>query len=405
MRLDNIWSKEDLNSLSVDYPNRDMAPIDFEKKYNRTWKAISSKAKILKIKRRKVSLLTYEDVKKLYIDGMTMEGIGKICKIDKSSVGKILKNKNVEIRLATETARKYTLNENYFDKIDTQDKCYWLGWIYSDGCISGNTITIALQEDDKEILEKLRDLIGSNRPLVFQNGRIKNDGSGYRKNQYSLVISSKYLVNRLLELGCTSKKAHTIQFPQYIPKELIKFWILAYFDGDGSVNKSYKNSQCSFSICGNKFIVPEIQKILVNELNLCETKLYYKKESNCALTYSGKNQIIKIMEWLYQDATIYLQRKYDKYQEIKNMTPKKRDVLGLGVKSGRQAIDISTGKVYKSGLALCMDLDLKYAFVKRQLCGSKINNTPYMYLDQFIKLNPQHPIALQHTTTQLKQTA
>ena len=62
------------------------------------------------------------------------------------------------------------INYNYFDVIDTENKAYWLGFIFADGCITtpyrvnkdGSIkngiyrIEVSLKEDDKEHLDKLR---------------------------------------------------------------------------------------------------------------------------------------------------------------------------------------------------------------------------------------------------------
>ena len=64
----------------------------------------------------------------------------------------------------------YTINEDYFDIIDTEEKAYLLGFLYADGnhFTKKNRITIGLQEKDKHILEKFNELIGSNRPLFLR---------------------------------------------------------------------------------------------------------------------------------------------------------------------------------------------------------------------------------------------
>ena len=55
--------------------------------------------------------------------------------------------------------RIYTLNENYFEQIDTQEKAYFLGFLWADGCNCNGVIHLVLQEKDKYILEKFNELI------------------------------------------------------------------------------------------------------------------------------------------------------------------------------------------------------------------------------------------------------
>jgi hypothetical protein len=65
-----------------------------------------------------------------------------------------------------------TYNEHFFDVIDTPEKAYFLGLMYSDGCVwhtertgkTGNILyeyctSISLQETDKDILDKFKNAL------------------------------------------------------------------------------------------------------------------------------------------------------------------------------------------------------------------------------------------------------
>ena len=54
---------------------------------------------------------------------------------------------------------KYKYDINYFEVIDTEEKAYWLGFIYADGCISNDNkqqLIIELCKQDKIVLEKFK---------------------------------------------------------------------------------------------------------------------------------------------------------------------------------------------------------------------------------------------------------
>ena len=58
----------------------------------------------------------------------------------------------------SELQRKYNIDETFFDVIDTEEKAYFLGLLYADGCnaTNRNAVILSLKEDDKEILEKIK---------------------------------------------------------------------------------------------------------------------------------------------------------------------------------------------------------------------------------------------------------
>ena len=66
----------------------------------------------------------------------------------------IYKDNGGIVRTDREQALKYTCDENYFEKIDTAEKAYWLGFMYTDGYIqnkrknSNMKIGIALSQSD-----------------------------------------------------------------------------------------------------------------------------------------------------------------------------------------------------------------------------------------------------------------
>ena len=56
----------------------------------------------------------------------------------------------IKTRSLSDSHKVYYLNENYFEKIDTEEKAYWLGFIYADGYITGDKLGISLAKCDKE---------------------------------------------------------------------------------------------------------------------------------------------------------------------------------------------------------------------------------------------------------------
>ena len=235
--------------------------------------------------------------------------LSKYFPISQVAINNLLRRNGYDAKSASELQRKYPIVEDFFDNIDTEEKAYFLGFLYADGYnnTDRNSVNLSLKEDDKEILEILNNLLQPNKPLQYVE--IKDTNSS---NQYRLVIANKHISQKLVELGCVKAKNHTLTFPteEQVPSCLIRHFVRGYFDGDGSVSG---DKQKQFCFVGTMDFLLPLQQILIKELNFSKTKLdrrHKDRDNNIrSLRYCGVNQCITFRDWLYKDATIYLERK------------------------------------------------------------------------------------------------
>lgn len=146
---------------------------------------------------------------------------------------------------------KYVYNKDYFEKINTSEKAYWLGFLYADGCITrfykgevlkSMSLEITLKDADCEHLIKFKNALESNIPIQHRiiTGKYKAD---------RIVVNCTKICNDLIKLGCTPTKSLTLEFPKkdIIPQDFIRDFIRGYFDGDGGVSytegKYYNNAR------------------------------------------------------------------------------------------------------------------------------------------------------------------
>lgn len=260
---------------------------------------------------------------------LTYKEIAKKYNIRPNTVRYILKDNGIKLDTFTEAmrkSRKYTINENYFDQIDTEEKAYFLGFLYADGYNSEERgcIKLSLKYTDKYILEKFNKLIESNRPLQLIKSKTSKYSNGKQytqKDQYCLNISNRHISKKLAELGCTQGKTFNIIFPEWLEKDLQKHFIRGYFDGDGSVWRN--KNQTNFEIIGTENFISSIRSILMSELKFSMTKLHKRKgkgdDYNIVWFRSGGNKkALKLKEFLYKDSSIYLDRKYQIFNNIYN---------------------------------------------------------------------------------------
>lgn len=306
-----IKNKDDIIKLYVD----GLTQQQIADKYN------TSKSSIARLLHRvgitsKVIITEFDEQQmiEMYKNGTIIKDIANEFNIGDRRVSDILKKYNIQIVPSYERQRKYSLNESYFDCIDTQDKAYLLGLLYADGCNSNGHIAIRLQEIDRDILCKMNIILGSDRPLRFIDYSSRNNSS---QNQYSLDIVNQHMSNQLSLLGMVPNKSLILEFPQWMNAELYPHFIRGYFDGDGYVSKNYNNAK--LSIISTKAFCEKVKDILYKDIgiNAC-IYLCHKNESTTtrALQISGRNQIKKFLDYIYNNANLYLDRKYNIYQSL-----------------------------------------------------------------------------------------
>ena len=207
-------------------------------------------------------------------------------------------------------------NYNYFEIIDTEDKAYWLGFIYADGNINKakNTLTINLQGRDYKHLEKLNKCIDGN----FAVKRFDANKKGHVYKMCQILVYSTKMAKDLINYGVIPHKTDKIIFPE-LPHHLIRHFIRGYFDGDGSIcerkhKKGLSDLACSFT-CGNQLFLEKLRTILFQN-NIKSYLVKDKRGEKFSLSLAGLQNPDVFLHYIYDDATIYLDRKYLKKEEL-----------------------------------------------------------------------------------------
>lgn len=217
---------------------------------------------------------------------------------------------------------KYTINEKYFNDIDTEEKAYILGFLYADGnnYLDKTQISIGLEERDKYILEKMNECFEYSKTLDFLDLSKKTTFGYHYKNMYRLVIYNKYMSNVLNLRGIVPRKSLVLEFPRWLNPILYKHFIRGYFDGDGSISKGNRRGTL-VTITSTERFCRAISDIVAKEIKI--NSGIYDASSHNGITkvfsLSGNNVCKKFLDWLYEDSTIYLQRKHDRYIEYYNL--------------------------------------------------------------------------------------
>lgn len=258
----------------------------------------------------------------IYMQGISTLKLGKMFNLSPNTLRRNFHKYGLYVRSNKENSRRFFADFNYFERIDTAEKAYWLGFIYADGYVSsanGKRFGMSLSTKDIDHLEKLNRCLKSTYPI---NIYTVNHGYKTDSEYCRLVISSDKLYDDLVNQGVYEHKTNIIQKPN-IERKFYAPFILGLFDGDGSIFLNHsKYPFYSINFMGTIDIIEFIQDYFIEEeLVSSLNKPYQKREEQSvyALRYGGNVIVEKIMTHLYQtvDTDLPLKRKYELYLKCK----------------------------------------------------------------------------------------
>lgn len=189
---------------------------------------------------------------------------------------RLLKTLMKEYNINSRLKNRYTINSDYFTNIETEQQAYILGFICADGFVGSEAYNnIVIQSND------LRNLgIRPNKSLEF---------------------------DKLLE----------------IPTNLQRHFLRGYFDGDGSIThyikkRKYKEKTYAYdSMVMTIIATPKLIEEIVENFKIQKYSIQDSKTKGLVyLRINADSQIKEIYKLMYDNATIFLSRKKEKWDKF-----------------------------------------------------------------------------------------
>lgn len=228
-------------------------------------------------------------------------------------------------------------NHTYFTTVTTEAQAYILGFIYADGCLREQVenrqhrVQIGIHVKDREILDFIASEISSLEAVkVVHSPSMKKAG---HSTQVRWSCSSNQIGNDLISLGCTPNKTKEgMVFPS-LPNELYPHFIRGFFDGDGGITVGFVKNRY---VRKTNWVIPNEAKPRIRKrAYFCSSDEQFLKDLLAKLpfsfTYTKRfnrgcyvytletiSGVQNLYEYMYENALVYLKRKYNKF----NMTIK-----------------------------------------------------------------------------------
>jgi hypothetical protein len=278
--------------------------------------------------RQDVAALVSKDVlEEAYERLGTLKAVGRELKIDPDSVKLYMQKYDLDY----DKQVIYNCDHDFFSR-DNEETFYVAGFIAADGCVKDRKNTngsrryemaIGLSKEDKGFLEQLRQIMKAETPIrdfLVKNSKRNPEWNDTWKSD--LVITSQQMCDDLKRFNIVPRKSLIYTFPEWMKTHHLKHhFIRGYNDGDGSfyvpkLAEGKQTKQIYFSMRGTPSFLKDVRYILEQECSLEEREKEIRISSgHGVLEYGGNGVVSKIVDYLYKDANIYLQRKFDIVKE------------------------------------------------------------------------------------------
>jgi hypothetical protein len=176
------------------------------------------------------------------------------------------------------------INHTYFDSIDTEEKAYWLGFLYGDGSIYQNTgsveVQLAVQSSDGNVIESFKDALNSEHSIVKSNGKC------------SIAFRTPSLTSALQSHGLTLDKTTSGSLPDISRSSLQSAFTRGLFDADGHTGDFGR-----FNITGSSR--ERFEKL--SEWLPVDTSIHDRTDGVFVIRVGSKPRLNELNSWLYPD--------------------------------------------------------------------------------------------------------
>lgn len=263
-----------------------------------------------------------------YTEGITQSELSKRYGVSQSTIHRVLLRYDTQSRSFHEAMwLKNPFDERFFREINTEEKAYWLGFLTGDGCIRKDPrsehyfIGLGLKLEDRPHIEKFLRAVNAPKAHIYDYAYKDRNGG------VSIIrLSSKHMFQDLINYGITPNKSLK-EVPWVGSPELMHHYWRGILDSDGTVccythqSHGHKFKDWYIGICGSKEICSEFKQFCST---MCGTRSKVTKArygSECwRFGVGGAWSSLAVLDALYKNANIFLDRKYNLYLHLKEAT-------------------------------------------------------------------------------------
>lgn len=257
--------------------------------------------------------MDWQKIQNEYYQGLSTALLGRKYGYSQQGVAKRLKKMGTKMR-PPKPYKRYTVDPAVFETL-TEEAAYWLGMLITDGCVHQPSrgglpkVMLELKEEDKDHVQYFSDFIKSTYPLYYNKAA----------SSWKCQVASEELANVLSDYNIVPRKTNIIEAPESLLDNR-HFW-RGVIDGDGYVSGRPQLELASGSVRLLEQFIEFVYIVSPTRYNNNGTQ----RQTKVSITYNGHGcarvrldggTAERVLKHLYEDASIYLPRKYNKISGI-----------------------------------------------------------------------------------------
>lgn len=213
----------------------------------------------------------------------------------------------------------YTSDSHAFDILN-QEASYFYGYLFAEGCTSGNTLALVNAAQDLGQIERFKNFVQSTAPIREVHRTRPNFGDF---PAFRIDVTNPTLVARLKELGITTGRPHPELIAKHLPPAMLRHFLRGHFDGDGCVHLTKKGALIAY-FCGPEQLLTWIRSELASQVGMNPSVgvRKHKQYEVFYLFYGSQSDLQRLADFFYKDATVWLERKRRIFESRPALQPK-----------------------------------------------------------------------------------
>lgn len=235
-------------------------------------------------------------------EGKTNRQIAEMAGCSRTNIGPLINKWGLREQQKYHKRDRFSVN-----KIDTPEKAYLLGFVVCNAAIDmKKMVEISVALRDREVVDALAQLVDANVNV--------SNACDPKARRFPRARISKKIPDILTFVGAAAKEHR--HYP-IVSEKLERYLLLGAFDADGCITWGRRKDKNRIwqKICFNSCIgvCLGVQQVLRKHLQIASVVRPKSDKENCyTLEFSAKEDVLKFLDFIYQDDFIVLHRKYSK---------------------------------------------------------------------------------------------